>query len=168
MTNYLKGLKAFSVDYDTDHEIVDKAGQKIQYSASGSITASRGDGFRMTRKGPYADVEVTFDGKLISLHGKGMNVYAQIESPGPSIDEAVEEFRMSTGLDAAGADLLSADPYARPHRGRHVRERWSEKPMSAASNAIIWRSATMPSTGRSGCRRASSRCRSNMSSPPNG
>jgi hypothetical protein len=66
----------------------------------------------MTRKGPYADVEVTFDGKLISLYGKGMNVYAQIESPGPSIDEAVEEFRMSTGLDAAGADLLSADPYA--------------------------------------------------------
>ncbi|MEI5682082.1 MULTISPECIES: DUF2092 domain-containing protein [Mesorhizobium] len=112
MSNHLKGLKAFSVDYDTDHEIVDTAGQKIQYSASGSIAASRGEGFRMTRKGPYADVEVTFDGKVISLYGKGMNVYAQLESPGPSFDEAIEEFRISTGLDAAGADLLSADPYA--------------------------------------------------------
>jgi len=111
MSNYLKSQNAFSVDYDADQEIVDKAGQKIQYSASGSITASRGKGFLITRKGPYADVEVTFDGKLISLHGKGMNIYAQIESPGPSFDEAVEEFRMSTGLDAAGADLLSADPY---------------------------------------------------------
>jgi hypothetical protein len=112
MTNYVKGLKAFSVDYDTDHEIVDKVGQKIQYSASGGITASRAEGFRMTRKGPYADIEVTFDGKVISLYGKSMNVFAQIESPGPTIDDAVEEFRMSTGLDAAGGDLLSADPYA--------------------------------------------------------
>ena len=110
--NYLKGLKAFSVDYDTDHEIVDKAGQKIQYSASGSMAASRGEGFHMSRKGPYADVELTFDGKVISLYGKAMNVFAQIDSPGPSIDEAVEEFRMSTGLDAAGADLMSSDPYS--------------------------------------------------------
>ncbi|PTE11084.1 hypothetical protein C9427_07650 [Mesorhizobium helmanticense] len=109
---YLKGLKTFSVDYDTDHEIVDKAGQKIQYSASGSLTASRGGGFRMTRKGPYADVEVTFDGKVISLYGKAINAFAQIDSPGPSIDEAVEEFRVSTGLDAAGADLMSSDPYS--------------------------------------------------------
>ena len=44
LVNYLKGLKAFSVDYDADHEIVDKAGQKIQYSASGTLTASRGKG----------------------------------------------------------------------------------------------------------------------------
>jgi hypothetical protein len=111
-TNYLKGLKTLSVDYDADHEIVDKTGQKIQYSASGSITASRAKGFRMTRKGPYADVEVTFDGKVISLFGKGLNAYAQIESPDATIDGAVEEFRISTGLDATGADLLAADPYA--------------------------------------------------------
>jgi hypothetical protein len=110
--NYLKGLKTFSVDYDADHEIVDKAGQKIQYSASGSLIASRGEGFRMTRKGPLADVAVAFDGKIISLYGKTLNAFAQIESPGPSIDEAVEEFRVSTGLDAAGADLMSSDPYS--------------------------------------------------------
>ena len=110
--NYLKGLKTFSVDYDTDHEIVDKAGQKLQYSASGSLLASRGEGFRMTRQGPLADAEVTFDGKVISLYGKTLNAFAQIDSPGPSIDEAVEEFRVSTGLDAAGADLMSSDPYS--------------------------------------------------------
>ncbi|AZO68461.1 DUF2092 domain-containing protein [Mesorhizobium mediterraneum] len=112
MTNHLKSLQAFTVDYDTDHEIVDLAGQKLQYSASGSVQASRGDGFHMTRKGPFADVELTFDGKVISVHGKGMNVYAQLDSPGASIDEAVEEFRVSTGLDVAGADFLVTDPYA--------------------------------------------------------
>lgn len=110
--NYLKGLKTFSADYDTDHEVVDTTGQKIQYSASGSLTASRGEGFRISRKGPVADVEVTFDGKVISLYGKTINAFAQIDSPGPSIDDAVEEFRVSTGLDAVGADLMSADPYS--------------------------------------------------------
>ncbi|TIX43164.1 MAG: DUF2092 domain-containing protein [Mesorhizobium sp.] len=112
MTNHLKSLQAFTVDYDTDHEIVDLAGQKLQYSASGSVQASRGHGFHITRKGPFADVELTFDGKVISLHGKGMNVYAQVDSPGASIDEAVEEFRESSGLDVAGADFLVTDPYA--------------------------------------------------------
>lgn len=41
-----------------------------------------------------------------------LNVYAQIESPGSSVEEALEELRASTGLDAPGADLLAGDPYA--------------------------------------------------------
>jgi hypothetical protein len=105
-------LNSFGFDYDVDNEIVDKAGQKLQFSASGAATVSRPGKLLITRKGPYADAEVTFDGKTVSLHGKALNVYAQIESPGPTIDDAVEEVRMATGLDMAGADLLSADPYA--------------------------------------------------------
>jgi hypothetical protein len=112
MATYLKSLKSLSASYDADQEIVDRQGQKLQFSASGTMSASRGDGFLMTRQGPFAETQVSFDGKTISLYGKGMNVYAQIESPGPTIDEAVEEFRISTGLDAPGADLLATDPYA--------------------------------------------------------
>lgn len=112
MTTYLKSLKSLSAAYDADQEIVDRQGQKLQFSASGKMAVSRGDGFLMTRQGPFADTQVSFDGKLISLYGKNLNVYAQIESPGPTIDEAVEEFRMSTGLDAPGADLLATDPYS--------------------------------------------------------
>ncbi|WP_018237997.1 DUF2092 domain-containing protein [Ensifer sp. BR816] len=112
MTDQLQALKEFDVEYDTDHEVVLRDGQKIQYSASGRIVVSRPAGFRMTRQGPYADIEASFDGKVVSLYGKRLNVYAQIDSPGPSIDEAVVEFRAATGLDAAGADFLSADPYA--------------------------------------------------------
>jgi hypothetical protein len=111
MTEHLKSLKEFSVDYDTDHEVVDVDGQKLQYSASGMISLSRSAGFLMTRQGPIADMEVFFDGKTITLFGKTLNVYGQLDSPGPSIDEAVDEFRTATGLDATGADLLAADPY---------------------------------------------------------
>lgn len=112
MTANLKALPALGADYDVDHEIITLEGQKIQYSASGSIALDRTKGFRVTRKGPFADVEVIFDGKTISLDGRGMNVYTQIESPGPSIEAATGEFRASTGLDAPGADLLASDPYA--------------------------------------------------------
>lgn len=111
MSEHLKSLKDFSVDYDTDHEIVDLHGQKLQFSASGMISVSRPSGFLMTRQGPMADMDVIFNGKTITLFGKALNVYGQIDSPGPSIDEAVEEFRTATGLDATGADLLVADPY---------------------------------------------------------
>lgn len=112
MADQLKNLKSFSADYETDHEIITKQGQKLQYSASGTLAMSRDAGFLMTRKGPFANVQVSFDGKAITIYGKNLNVYAQIDSPGASNDEAIEEFRMSTGLDAAGADLLVADPYA--------------------------------------------------------
>ncbi|RMI15690.1 DUF2092 domain-containing protein [Sinorhizobium meliloti] len=112
MTDQLKALNALNVEYDTDHEIVQTDGQKLQFSASGEIAMSRRAGFHFTRHGPYADTEVSFDGKVISLYGKKLNVYAQIDSPGPSIDEAVGEFRVATGLDSAGADFLAADPYA--------------------------------------------------------
>lgn len=112
MTNNLKAQPMLSADYDANHEIVNLEGQKIQYSASGSIALERGKGLRVTRRGPFADVELTFDGKTISLYGKGMNVYAQLESPDPSVEGAVEELRASTGLDAPGADLIASDPYS--------------------------------------------------------
>jgi hypothetical protein len=112
MSDHLRSMAAFTADYDTDHEVIDLAGQKIQYSASGSIAADRAKGLRLTRKGPFADAEMIFDGKTVSLYGKELNVYATLTSPGPTFEDAAEELRAETDLDVPGADLLAADPYA--------------------------------------------------------
>lgn len=112
MSDNLKSMATLRADYDTDHEIIDLSGRKIQYSASGSIALDRAKGFRMSRKGPFADADVIFDGEKIFLYGKALNVYAEIASPGPAIEDATEEFRISTGIDAPGADLLASDPYS--------------------------------------------------------
>lgn len=112
MSSYLSGLATFTAEYDVDDEVVDTAGQKLQYSASGSIALERPSKLHFARKGSFVDAEVVFDGTNISVWGKKLNVYAQIPSPGPTLDEAVEEMRAATGLDVSGADLLSADPYA--------------------------------------------------------
>jgi hypothetical protein len=112
MTDYVSGLKSFSASFDVDDEIVSTAGQKLQYSASGTVAVERPGKLHMTRQGSFFDFDLVFDGRTISFHGKGFDVYGQVESPGPTIDDAVNEFRAATGLDAAGADLLIADPYS--------------------------------------------------------
>ncbi|CAH2402989.1 DUF2092 domain-containing protein [Mesorhizobium ventifaucium] len=112
MADYVAGLKTFTVNYDADTEVVDIEGQKLQYSASGSIAVERPGKLHVSRKGTFVDAVLTFDGKTVSIYGKKANVYGQLESPGPTIDEAVEEVRAATGFDASGADLFAADPYA--------------------------------------------------------
>lgn len=112
MADYVAGLKAFTVNYDADSEAVDIDGQKLQYSASGSVAVERPGKLKVSRKGAFVDAVLTFDGKTISIYGKKANAYGQLESPGPTIDDAVEEVRAATGFDASGADLFAADPYA--------------------------------------------------------
>ena len=112
MADYVAGLKAFTVNYDTDSEVLDTEGQKLQYSASGSVALERPGKLHVSRKGTFIDAEMTFDGKTISIYGKKLNAYGQLESPGPTIDDAVEEVRAATGFDASGADLFATDPYA--------------------------------------------------------
>lgn len=112
MADYVAGLKAFTVNYDADNEIVDIDGQKLQYGASGSVAVERPGKLKVSRKGVFADTVLTFDGKTISIYGKQANAYGQLESPGPTIDDAVEEVRAATGFDTSGADLFAADPYA--------------------------------------------------------
>ena len=112
MADYVAGLKSFTVNYEVETEVVDTDGQKLQYSASGSVAVERPGKLHVSRKGAFVDAELTFDGKTISIYGKKANVYGQLESPGPTIDDAVEEVRAATGFDAAGADLFAADSYA--------------------------------------------------------
>lgn len=112
MSENLKSMPTLRVDYDADQEILTLDGQKIQYSASGSIALDRAKGFRMKRMGPFAQAEVIFDGTTISLHDQLTNAYAQLQSPGRSVEDATEELRTTTELDAPGVDLLASDPYA--------------------------------------------------------
>jgi hypothetical protein len=112
MADYVAGLKAFTVNYDAENEVVDTDGQKLQYSASGSVAIERPGKLKVSRKGAFVDAELTFDGKTISIYGKNANAYGQFESSGPTIDDAVGEVRAATGFDASGADLFAGDSYA--------------------------------------------------------
>ena len=110
MSDYLGAQKTISFEYDTNLDIVNTQQQKIGLASSGTLTLERPDKLRATRTGGFANVEMVFDGKTLSLLGKNANVYAQIEAPG-TIDHLVDELRDKYHRPVPAADLLMSDPY---------------------------------------------------------
>jgi hypothetical protein len=105
MTDYVASQNVISATYDTDIEVITNDLQKIQFASSGQMLLSRPDKIRATRIGGYADVELIFDGKKLSVLGKNLNAYAQTDTTG-SIDQLVAGLRNEFGMAIPGADLL--------------------------------------------------------------
>jgi hypothetical protein len=110
MSDYLAAQKAISFDYDSNLEIVSTQQQKIGLASSGTLTLNRPDKLHVMRKGGFANVEMVFDGKTLTLLGKNANLYTQIETPG-TIDQLVDVLRDKYHRTVPAADLLMSDPY---------------------------------------------------------
>jgi hypothetical protein len=110
MSNYLTSQKAMMVSFDTDIEVITPDLQKIQFASSGKLLLRRPDKFRFSRTGGYADIDVTFDGKTLSVYGKNLQSYAQFESPG-TVDEILGHLRDDHNVGAPGADFLLSNVY---------------------------------------------------------
>jgi len=110
MSDYPAGQKAISFDYDSNLEIVSTQQQKIGLASSGTLTLNRPDKLHATRNGGFANVEMVFDGKTLTLLGKNANLYAQVEAPG-TIDQLVDVLRDKYHRPVPAADLLMSDPY---------------------------------------------------------
>ena len=110
MTDYVAAQQTISATVDTDVEVITPDLQKIQFTNSGQVFLNRPDKLRANRLGGYADVELVFDGRILSILGKHLNSYAQIDAPG-TIDEMVARLRAGTGAAVPGADLLLTRAY---------------------------------------------------------
>jgi hypothetical protein len=110
MSDYLAVQKAISFDYDSNLEIVSTQQQKIGLASSGTLTLNRPDKLHATRTGGFANVEMVFDGKTLTLLGKNANLFAQVEAPG-TIDQLVDVLRDKYHRTVPAADLLMSDPY---------------------------------------------------------
>ena len=110
MADYVSRQENLSLKYDADVEAVTPAVEKIQFSASGDITLSRPNKFRVSRIGGYADVELISDGANVTIHDRGGNRFAQVPGAG-SFDEVVDRLRTEAPLELPGADLLLSKPY---------------------------------------------------------
>ena len=105
MADYVASQKTLSVSYDSDIEVVTSHLQKIQFTSSGQVQMSRPDKLRATRTGGYRDVEIVFDGKMLTVSNKDSKDYAQIEATGTA-EELIDVLREEHGVVAPGADLL--------------------------------------------------------------
>src|SRR5262245_18928773 len=110
MSSDLANAQTFQVDASHVHEVVTKAGDKIQVLAQARITVQRPDKLRSDRTGAIADLSMYYDGKNVSIFGKKTKLYATAKAPG-TIDEMIDFARDELGLEAPGADLLYSDVY---------------------------------------------------------
>jgi len=110
MSKYLAGLPAFEAQYDVDTDYLLQTGEKLQFSASGTIAVNRPDGLHADRRGGFADLDMYFDGSAVTVFGHVRNAYAKVDAKG-TIDDALKALRSATGNDFPGGDLLSTDSY---------------------------------------------------------
>jgi len=110
MSDYMAAQKALSFDYDATLEVVTKDDQKLALASSGSVSLNRPGKIHVTRSGGFADVEMSFDGKTLTLLGKNLNLYAQTAVPG-TVDNLVDELRVKHNRPLPAADLLLSNTY---------------------------------------------------------
>ena len=110
MTDYTGAQKSISATFDSDIEVITPALQKIQFTSSGQIKLNRPDKLRIRRTGGYADVELVFDGKTLSLYGNNAKSYVQADAAG-SVDEVIDTLQAHTGAAMPGTDLLLTHSY---------------------------------------------------------
>jgi hypothetical protein len=110
MSDYMAAQTAISFLYDTNLEITTKDNQKLGLASSGTITLNRPNKVRATRHGGFADVEMVFDGKTLTMLGKDANVYGQVDEPG-TIDQLIDQIRNKYHRPVPGADLLMSNVY---------------------------------------------------------
>nr|WP_245509582.1 DUF2092 domain-containing protein [Bradyrhizobium vignae] len=159
MTDYLTSQNTLSASFDSDIEIITPELQKIQFASSGQVKLGRPDKLRVRRTGGYADVELVYDGKTLSLYGNDAKSYMQAEMAG-TVDQMIGEMQAHSGLGMPGTDLLLTNAFEElmgtATDGKHIGQGWS-----TASSASISHFARPTPIGRSGSRRAPSRCRAN-------
>jgi hypothetical protein len=110
MSKYLAGTPAFSMSADIGNEVVTLQGEKLQFISSATAVVQRPSRMHMTRRGRFADAEMFFDGKQLTLYGKSINAYVQKDQAG-TLDQALDTLEKGLGISLPGGDLLVADPY---------------------------------------------------------
>jgi len=110
MSDYLAGQKTLSASFDSDIEVITPELQKIQFASSGEFKLSRPDKLRVKRTGGYADVDLVYDGKTISVSGNNIQSYVQAAMPG-TVDQMVDGIQGRSGLGMPGMDLLVSNSF---------------------------------------------------------
>ncbi|MEZ5461266.1 DUF2092 domain-containing protein [Dokdonella sp.] len=111
MSNYMAGLKAFTVDVHNTSEIVDTQGQKLNFSANGEVSVMRPNMLKAHRTDSNGETFAYYDGKNVTVYAKSENFYAVAAAPG-DFDQALDFLRDAIQIDLPGADLLYNDIYA--------------------------------------------------------
>ena len=105
MTDYLGGLKQFSVHTQNNIEDVLDPGHRVDFDVSASVIISRPNKLRAERKGDLINQIFYYNGKTLTLYNPSDKVYATEPAPG-TIEETLDFARESLGLVIPASDLV--------------------------------------------------------------
>jgi hypothetical protein len=110
MSDFMAKQQNLSLTFDSDIEIITPEIEKVQFTNSGELVLSQPDKLRARRMSGYAEVELVYDGKSLSVFAKHLNSYASADVPG-TIDQLIEKLRHEMGVELPAADLLLSNAY---------------------------------------------------------
>ena len=110
MSDFMGRQKSLSAGFDTVFEVVTPTDQKLGLASSGTVTLTRPDKIRLNRSGGFADYEILYDGKALTLFGKNANLYMQVAAPG-TLDQLIDDLQNKYKRPVPGADLLVTNSY---------------------------------------------------------
>jgi hypothetical protein len=110
MTDYLAGLKTFTVHTSASDEVVLKSGQKLELMSESVVTVQRPNMLRSEQVGAKGGLAFFYDGKSMTLECKDSGTYTTVAAP-PTLDATIDKAREQFQIEAPGADLLFSKPY---------------------------------------------------------
>src|SRR5438270_3763336 len=84
--------------------------RRFNLRVSGQMKLSRPDKLRIRRTGGYADVELTYDGKTLTIYGNNAKSYVQADEPG-TVDHVIDVIQSAAGTGMPGNDLPLTNAY---------------------------------------------------------
>ena len=110
MTDYLSGLKAFSVHTQNTIEDLLAPGERIDIDVSSTVTIKRPNMLHTDRKGDLVSQDFYYNGKTLTLYDPAQKVYATEPAP-PTLAGAIDYARNTLGLVVPAADLVYPNAY---------------------------------------------------------
>jgi hypothetical protein len=105
MTDFLDGLKQFSVNTHCVIEELHVSGHRVDHDISAKVIIKRPNKLRAERAGGVMDQRVFYDGKTLSLYNPSAKVYATEKAP-DTIEGMITFARETVGILLPAADLL--------------------------------------------------------------
>ena len=116
MTDYLAGLRQFSVDSDSTLEVVLNTGEKLQFDTAARATVRRPDRMRAERRGEIVDQVFYYDGASLTLYSLDAKRFAATPAPA-TLDAALDYARERLDIVAPASDLLATNAFDRLTQG---------------------------------------------------
>ena len=105
MTDYLDGLKQFSVTAQIVVEEMHVSGHRVDYDMSATTTVKRPNKMRAERTGELSNQRFYYDGKTMTAFNPDKMVYATEKAP-DTIEKVITFARETAGVLLPAADLI--------------------------------------------------------------